>query len=135
MLTANEKKALTQALKELRGNPPAGIARYAELASTDLWDGPISSLFDPEVDLSPSAILCPHWEGWRGFSHGCRKLAEWLEERLSFPLYWEPETGHLSDTEPQGEEIDGEYFEPAPYYRIERKEALRLLYGALSDYL
>lgn len=48
---------------------------------------------------------------------------------LSSTLYYDDDCGCIMDSEPQGEEIDGEWYEPSDYYTLTGKDIIDGLFG------
>lgn len=55
-------------------------------------------------------------------------LREFIVE-LPGTLYYDDDCGCISETEPEGEEVDGEWFDPSPYYIVESRDVVEALFG------
>lgn len=125
-------KQTRKAIKERFADMPKDVERAGRLASWDLWNGPLTCCEECGSD-SLSTCACEH--PYPGFQRACDVVSRWADENVG-TLYLEIDTGYVSSEEPQGEEIDGEYVEPLPYYVIERGDILAALFGReLASYL
>lgn len=129
--TAN---AIATAIEEAY-KPSDAIVKLINLANNDLYNGPIDSF--------------EKVEGWPGFSKACAAISDALDNLWPGSLYFDEDCGALMEKEPQGEYLNGEtmepcdsdddgaeYFEPSPYYEIERSEFMRAVVGhELAGYL
>lgn len=55
-------------------------------------------------------------------------LREYIEN-LPGELYYDADAGDVMASEPEGEEIDGEWYEPAPYYALSARDVVEALFG------
>lgn len=113
----NMKKAIREAF-----DVPEDIQRLSNMAACDLLWGPIGLDDDWEK------------ENYKGFQSACGKIKEYIDT-LPFPLWVDVDCDCVMTSEPEGEEVDGEYLEPCwdSIYLIDRRNDLvRLL---LNDHL
>lgn len=70
-----------------------------------------------------------------GFESMCRELKTFFNDSdLETTYYYEPDSGCVMESEPQGEEDEetGEWIEPETYYSVSLKDALL---GKLAEYV
>lgn len=121
---------------------PEEVTRLANLASWDLWNGPIGPCDDYE-DGKP----------YPGFSEACDVVSEWASDNLSDPLYVDDDCGMALESNPFDDPCNWEYELDNPddaissglnavyigsknVYELERKEQLQILFGKeLAEYL
>lgn len=101
---------------------PEDIQRLANLATSDLLWGPIG--------------LDDEWEeeNYKGFQSACARIREYVDT-LPRELWVDTDCDCVMTSEPQGEEVDGEWLEPywdSIYYVNGRNEVVELL---LNHYL
>jgi hypothetical protein len=108
---------------------PADIQTLINLATADLYYGPVSSEAYPE---------------WPGFVTALRVIQNWADDNTC-ELYVD-EFGCVSETEPEWECLDPKTMEPcdpdedgfwqAPsdYYYFDQKAINRILFGSLAEY-
>lgn len=106
--------------------------RLAQLAWWDLYYGPLTSCDVCGVDHLDEC-RCEH--RWPGFESATKEISKELDDLGD--LWVDIDCDHVTDREPQGEEIDGEWCEPfwEEIYHYTRRDALRAVFGELADYL
>ena len=117
---------------------PAGVQRAANLASLDLYFGPLSGHDVPgdDPDYAPlvaaGVISGEAGSGDDRFTFSAAlDLVSGYASNLPGTLYWEEDSGCVSESEPAGEEWDTgelnndgapilEWCDPMPYYQIDQ---------------
>ena len=77
---------------------PEDIQRLANLATSDLLWGPVSLGDDWEE------------ENYKGFQSACKRIREYVDT-LPSQLWIDTDGDYVMTSEPQGEQVDGEYIE------------------------
>lgn len=118
--------------------------RLQKIANVIRWD----LLYGPTYVVAPG----DDWSKWTEDCHGdhtsydeleaigkpvetyASPLAEELRnyiDELPSEIYYDTQCGHVSENEPEAEEIDGEVIEPVweDWYRLERREIVKFLFG------
>lgn len=143
MATRNIQKEISNAVREYLKETGAFSEydeRVASLANMDLWLGPLT-LDDGTEDADFAKLHADGLvdsEGRLNFSNACDYL-----RGLDIPgqLYYDEDAGMVMQSEPEGEEIEGEdgepeYIEPAPYYSVDASEIARAIFGReLAPYI
>lgn len=101
---------------------PEDVQRLANLATSDLLWGPIG--------------LDDDWEreNYQSFKSACKRIGEYIDT-LPSQIWVDVDCEVVMDSEPQGEEVEGEWIEPyweSIYLVNGRKEIVELL---LNNYL
>ena len=129
-------KAVAEYIRE--NHPmPQGVQRAANLATFDLYYGPLSghdvSSDDPDyAPLVAAGVISGEagsGEDRFEFTKALDLVADYLSD-LPGTLYYEPDSGCVMDREPQGEELETgevddedapvmEWCEPMPYYLVD----------------
>jgi len=98
---------------------PEDIQRLVGLATSDLLWGPVSLGGDWEED------------NYKGFQSACKRIREYVDT-LPSQLWIDTDCDCVMTSEPQGEEVDGEWVEPlweSIYYVNGRNEVVELLFN------
>lgn len=111
-----------QVKKSLRNHfeVPKDIQRLVSLATSDLLWGPVG--------------LDDDWEreNYQSFQSACRRISDYVDT-LPFELWIDCDCDCIMISEPQGEEIDGEYIEPyweSVYYVNGRREIVEAIFNS-----
>ena len=112
---------------------PDEITRLITLASYDLYFGPLVGCNVCGVDSTHDCTCAVRWQG---FSDAIGKLRAWAEEHLPSEVWVDMDCGSVSESEPQGEEIDGEWQEPFTENTVyfDCKGIKQAVFGKLAEY-
>lgn len=120
---------------------PDHIKAIASACIYDLNYGP-TFLLVPESDVTKVNDDC-HAEYYHDLAENAKSgdkieqtytgsaanaLREWVND-LPSTLYYDAVAEYISESEPTGEEIDGEWYEPESYYVIETCDIIEALFG------
>jgi hypothetical protein len=111
------REAATACAADLLGGP-----QFARKPESGSWDdfgeddwGPLAEDLDGEISQV--------YTGPVG-----KMLRDFIQE-LPSSLYADEDQDSVMTDEPQGEEVDGEWYEPGPYYEIGSREIVEALFG------
>ena len=120
---------------------PPHIARCADAVRADITRGPMVALI-PGGDVrrfsefTSAELLGDHGDEAESSdvveSVYCGRVGDTLRGFISdLPscLYVCDDSGSVSEYEPEGEEFEGEWYEPAPYSVVSGREIVRALFG------
>lgn len=95
------------------------------MVNYDVYFGP----YEQGHDIDNSGVIYP------GFNEALREVVNNLPEIND--LYIDTQWDYVTDQEPQGEQIDGEWIEPywEDWYKVDRKEVLGILLGEVANYI
>ena len=95
------------------------VKRLVNAANFDLYFGPYSEGNEPDGD------------GWKypGFGEACKAISDAMDGVSE--VWVDTDCDCVMENEPEGEEIDGEYYYPSwdSIYHFERRDVLRILLG------
>ena len=109
---------------------PQDIMRLVRLANQSLYHGPVY------LDKDDNVMSCFD-EGVTQFNDvkAWAEISKWCNDNIE-TLYWDDEAGCLMTEEPEGEEVDGVYYEPSPYFIVETSYQIKILLGKeLASYI
>lgn len=132
MTTTNRttvRDRIREAVRKAYPLPPE-LARLANMATFDLWHGPMAMGFRDDGDDG---------EPWPGFSAACDRLSAWADEHMPSEAWYDDDAGSLSDVAPEPwQDEEGEWHEPYTdeTYHVERRDLLAARFpNQLSEYL
>jgi hypothetical protein len=140
-MTLSEKLE-TDVAEYVRAKLPPRARRLASFAKWSLYFGPFRThcMFCEDDDCDGCAVDSkglPHAHSmrWPGWSAAVDEIRAALDSASIGTLYYDDDCGQVMDTEPQGEEFEGDWMEPAPYYAIEPRDWKRYAFSELGEHL
>ena len=120
--------------KFFRAKMTEEIQRLSTLAYDDLYSGPLQGC---DVCGADHCCDCSCAVKWPGFSDAIDKVGAWASEMLPSEIWVDIDCEYISEYEPQGEEIDGEWQEPDldSTYHVTLKEIKRAIFGEVAEYI
>lgn len=124
-MTSTVQQAINDWAKSIEAALPDDVKKEISHCNSSLFNGPL--YLDSEGE--PCSMFDDCDKTAHDFSAGCKLIAAALDNDDAVCDLYIDEDGGVSTSEPEGEEIDGEWCDPLPYTRVDRKQVIAAIVG------